>query len=168
MAAVDWDRQRQASPLLVAQVIWTDGALADIDRAVAYVSQFRPVAALHLADRLLVAGYSLADDAERGRPLARGRRELTIIYPYLIRYRIKGDTVTILEVRHGARRPPRSSGLKEEASIFDLDDEEADERTLAAAEADVAAGRVISHDAVARWLLSIGTPNELPAPRCGE
>lgn len=40
----------------------------------------------------------------------------------------------------------------------------ADER----AQADIKAGRVISHEAVTRWLKSWGTPNPLPRPKCGE
>lgn len=63
---------------------------------------------------------------------------------------------------------PEHPGFEEEASIFDMEDEEAEERALAEAEADVEAGRVISHEAMTRWLLSIGTPNELPPPKCGE
>jgi toxin ParE1/3/4 len=35
-------------------------------------------------------------------------REITLPYPYIIRYRITADHVRILRVRHGARRltPP--------------------------------------------------------------
>ena len=51
-----------------------------------------------------------------------------------------------------------------ERSIFDDPDPEADERRLAEAEADIAAGRVVPHEKVRQWLLSIGTPEELPAP----
>jgi plasmid stabilization system protein ParE len=32
-------------------------------------------------------------------------RELTIVYPYVIRYEVLGNDVTILRVRHGMRRP---------------------------------------------------------------
>jgi plasmid stabilization system protein ParE len=32
-------------------------------------------------------------------------RELTVVYPYVIRYRITVDHLRILRVRHGARRP---------------------------------------------------------------
>jgi predicted transcriptional regulator len=39
---------------------------------------------------------------------------------------------------------------------------------LAEAEAEIAAGKFISHEAIRRWLLSWGTPNELPPPKCGE
>jgi toxin ParE1/3/4 len=46
---------------------------------------------------------SLADFAERGRPRPHGGRELAALPPYLIRYRIAGDTVFILRIRHGAQ-----------------------------------------------------------------
>ena len=47
-------------------------------------------------------------------------------------------------------------------------DEEAE--ALAAAEglADIAAGRVISGEAIKRWLRSWGTANELPPPQIGD
>ncbi len=32
-------------------------------------------------------------------------RELVSAYPYIIRYRIDGDTVVILRIRHTSRRP---------------------------------------------------------------
>lgn len=34
--------------------------------------------------------------------------------------------------------------------------------------ADMDAGRFVTHEAVARWLKSWGTGNELPPPRCGD
>ena len=52
-----------------------------------------------------------------------------------------------------------------ERSIFDDPDPEADERRLAEAEADIAAGRVVPHERVVAWLKSWGTPNELPCPK---
>jgi len=55
-----------------------------------------------------------------------------------------------------------------EVSVFEPADEAAEERALAKAEAEIAAGKFLSHDAVRRWLLSWGTPNELPPPKCGE
>lgn len=39
-----------------------------------------------------------------------------------------------------------------------------DERRLAEAEADIAAGRVVPHAEVAAWLETWGTPEEKPAP----
>ena len=49
-------------------------------------------------------------------------------------------------------------------SIFDGIDEDAEERALAEAEADYAAGRFVPHEEVVRWLRSWGKPDELPCP----
>lgn len=48
--------------------------------------------------------------------------------------------------------------------MFSDDDAEADAQSLAEAEADVLAGRVIPHEEVAKWLLTWGTPDETPPP----
>ncbi len=59
-----------------------------------------------MARALLAAGDSLASFPDRGRPVAgTGLREWTLVYPYIIRYRVAADHVRILRVRHGARRP---------------------------------------------------------------
>jgi len=52
--------------------------------------------------------------------------------------------------------------------IFDVIDAEAEARAVADAERAIAEGRVISHDAMRRWLLSWGQPDEHPPPTCGE
>jgi plasmid stabilization system protein ParE len=92
----------------VAEVIWSDHALANIEAIVTYiVCQHSPLAAQRLGQRLLAAGDGLEDHPDRGRLITSGRRELTVIAPYLIRYRLKEDRVIILEVRHGARRTSR-------------------------------------------------------------
>jgi len=56
--------------------------------------------------------------------------------------------------------------MKSEKSLFDSPDAEA--KSEARAEADVEAGRLISHEAVRRWLSSWGTPKRLPSPRIGD
>jgi predicted transcriptional regulator len=53
-------------------------------------------------------------------------------------------------------------------SIFDGIGAEEEERAIAEAEADVAAGRVVPHEEVVKWLKSWGTPNELPRPFADE
>jgi predicted transcriptional regulator len=58
--------------------------------------------------------------------------------------------------------------MKPEPSIFDIVDEEADARREAEAQADVANGRVISHEAMKAWLLSWGTSDELKPPQVGD
>ena len=88
----------------VAQVIWTWPALASLETIRAYISDFNPLAAQRMALRLTAAGMSLADHPLRGRAIGGGRRELVTVPPYLIRYRVRGDTVEILAIRHGARR----------------------------------------------------------------
>jgi predicted transcriptional regulator len=53
-----------------------------------------------------------------------------------------------------------------EKSLFDSPEAEA--RSEARAEADVRAGRLISHDAVRRWLSSWGSAKRPPRPRPGD
>jgi len=53
---------------------------------------------------------------------------------------------------------------KPEPSLFDEIDDAAEAAADARAEADIAAGRVIGHEAMKRWLLSWGAPDEKPAP----
>ena len=89
----------------MVQVVWTRPALASLETIRAYISQFSPLAAQRMALRLTAAGMSIADFPERGRAIGKGRRELAAVPPYLIRYRIKGELVEILAVRHGARSP---------------------------------------------------------------
>ncbi|MEI8394770.1 MAG: hypothetical protein WCF85_08555 [Rhodospirillaceae bacterium] len=52
--------------------------------------------------------------------------------------------------------------MAEPATIFDEEDTEAEERAIQEAEADIAAGRVVPHAEVVKWLESWGTSGELP------
>jgi predicted transcriptional regulator len=54
-----------------------------------------------------------------------------------------------------------------EPSVFDDIDDAVEERAMEEAEAAYAAGRVISHEAMTKWLASWGTPGELPPPTVG-
>ena len=58
--------------------------------------------------------------------------------------------------------------MKSEKSLFDSPDAEAEAKSEARAEADVRAGRLISHSAVRRWLQSWGSAKPLPRPRVGD
>jgi len=89
----------------VAQVVWSFQALLDLEDIRTYVARDRPLAAERLAIRLRTAAAALDRYPARGRPISRGRRELTRVWPYLIRYRVTADGVRILEIRHGARSP---------------------------------------------------------------
>jgi toxin ParE1/3/4 len=87
------------------EVIFSPAAIDDLVQIRAYIGKFNPSAAGRMAARLLEAGNSLQDFPERGRSISRGRRELPVIPPYVIRYRIKGAVVEILRLRHGRQRP---------------------------------------------------------------
>lgn len=54
-----------------------------------------------------------------------------------------------------------------EPSLFDDADHAAEAAADARAEADIKAGRIISHKAMKAWLLSWGTPEETPPPPVG-
>ena len=54
--------------------------------------------------------------------------------------------------------------MAEPESIFEDIDEASEANSIAEAEADVAAGRIVPHEQVVEWLKSWGTPDELPAP----
>lgn len=88
------------------QVIWSPAALREILHIYNYIARFNPTAAANLADRLFEAGDSLETFPDGGRPVPGTKlRELTVVYPYIIRYRVAPEQVRILRVRHGARRP---------------------------------------------------------------
>ncbi|CAN5446486.1 hypothetical protein BH09PSE4_BH09PSE4_23740 [soil metagenome] len=53
-------------------------------------------------------------------------------------------------------------------TLFDSVDPAAEAEADARADADVRAGRVISHGAVKRWLGSWGTDRQLPRPEIGD
>jgi predicted transcriptional regulator len=58
--------------------------------------------------------------------------------------------------------------MTRERSLFDTSDPAAEAAADARAEADVKAGRLISHDAVKRWISSWGTDKPLPRPEIGD
>jgi len=58
--------------------------------------------------------------------------------------------------------------MKSEPAIFDDLDEAAEAAADAEAINEIEAGQFISHDAMKAWLLSWGTPNELPPPKVGD
>ena len=54
--------------------------------------------------------------------------------------------------------------MKSEPNLFEDVDHEAEAAADAEGLADIEAGRVVSHDEVARWLDTWGTPDEAPPP----
>lgn len=91
---------------------FTRRALADLDAARMHVEQHDPRAALRLAGRLRAAIEGLRAFPGHGRPgRVAGTRELVVPRtPYLVAYRIDGESVDILAILHGARRWPAELG----------------------------------------------------------
>jgi plasmid stabilization system protein ParE len=85
------------------RVVWTPEAAENLDSIVAYIEAFNPAAARRVGQRLVRLAESLAEFSERGRPAEEGKREMTIVPPYVLRYFVADDRVLILRIRHGAR-----------------------------------------------------------------
>lgn len=85
------------------RIVWTNEAVEHLEAIVTYISAFNPAAASQLGERLIAVADSLAEFSERGRDAGEGRREMTSVWPYVLRYRVEGDAVIILRIRHGAR-----------------------------------------------------------------
>lgn len=85
------------------RVIWSGEAIADLDAIRRFLLPLNRQAALRLADRIIEAAARLSDFPKRGRLVVEDVHQLSAIYPYLIRYSVEEDSVTIVSVRHGAR-----------------------------------------------------------------
>lgn len=85
-------------------VIFTAEALDDLAQIRQHIGRENPHAATRVAVQLVAACDRLEYLPERGRPgLVSGTRELTVIWPYVIVYRISASSVEILRVWHGAQ-----------------------------------------------------------------
>jgi plasmid stabilization system protein ParE len=88
------------------RVIWTEPALDAVLSAYDYIFEFNQRAAAQVAASLLDAGDGLAHFPLRGHSVAgTDMRELVSVRPYIIRYRVLGDEVIILRIRHASQRP---------------------------------------------------------------
>lgn len=65
--------------------------------------------------------------------------------------------------------PPyfKDTALAQPASIFDIEDAEAEEQALREAEAQLDNGQGVPHDRVVAWLDELAKGNKLPPPTCG-
>jgi toxin ParE1/3/4 len=100
--------QGRAPATDLRRIVWTEEAVEHLEAIVAYVSAFNPAASARLAERLIAVADSLAEFADRGRDAGGGRREMTTVWPYILRYRVEADTVFILRIRHGAQKEEES------------------------------------------------------------
>ncbi|MBA4762579.1 CopG family transcriptional regulator [Sphingomonas sp.] len=58
--------------------------------------------------------------------------------------------------------------MSSERALFDSSDPTAEAAADARADADAAAGRVVSHESVKRWVASWGSERPLPRPEIGD
>jgi plasmid stabilization system protein ParE len=87
------------------RVIWTARSRRDLENIRAYIGQFKPLAARRFTVRLVSTVESLAVHPNRGRVVGGEVRELTVIAPYLVRYRVTAKAVEVVWIKHGAQRP---------------------------------------------------------------
>ena len=93
----------RASATDLRKIVWTDEAVAHLEAILAYIAAFNPAAAQTLGERLIAVADSLAEFSDRGRDAGGGKREMTTVWPYVLRYRVEAERVIILRIRHGAR-----------------------------------------------------------------
>jgi toxin ParE1/3/4 len=91
------------------QIVWTAPALNDVAALRAYVARDNAIAAEGQVRHVLAAVVGLAEFPGAGRPGRRnGTRELVIgRTPYIVPYRVRGETIEILRVLHGRQRWPQ-------------------------------------------------------------
>ena len=90
------------------RVKWLQVARANLNSEAEYVAQNSPEAAERLVLRIVQAVERLKTHPAMGRPgRVSGMRELVVPgTPFVIPYRVRGDTVEIIRVFHAARRWP--------------------------------------------------------------
>ncbi|QOY62257.1 type II toxin-antitoxin system RelE/ParE family toxin [Lysobacter sp. H21R4] len=90
----------------MAEIVWTEPALGDLDAIADYIALEDPVAASELVKRVLAHGEQLADHPESGsRPaeLGRSRYRQVVDPPCRVFHRYDGQTVFVLYVMRTER-----------------------------------------------------------------
>ena len=91
----------------MAQVIWTEPALADLDEIATYIALDKPDAARHLVQQVFAKTDRLEQFPQSGRwppELGRGRYREIIVGPCRIFYRTEQEKVYIVYVMRSERR----------------------------------------------------------------
>ena len=91
------------------RVVWSDRALTNLSAIGAYLTERNPRAATRIVDAIGGTVEGLMLHPQRGRPgRIPGTRELIVPRTkYLVAYRLRGDLIDILAVKHGAQRWPK-------------------------------------------------------------
>jgi plasmid stabilization system protein ParE len=95
------------------RVRYTPRASTDLQRIHAFIAERNPAAAARAIGIIRTRAASLGDFPEIGNRSDEPevRLLLALPYPYRIYYRIGGDEIAILHVRHTARRAPAPGEL---------------------------------------------------------
>jgi toxin ParE1/3/4 len=104
-------RERETGAQEFMNPIWSREAIADLAALRAYIAQDDPAAARRVALHIIRNVETLLSNSpEMGRPgRIPGTRELVIPRtPYIVPYRLVGNSIQVLRVFHGARRWPEA------------------------------------------------------------
>jgi toxin ParE1/3/4 len=90
------------------RVRWLRAALKNLDEEAEHIAQDSPAAAAKMVIAITEAVNFLARHPAIGRPgRVAGTRELVVSgTPYIIPYRVRGSSVEVLRIFHGARKWP--------------------------------------------------------------
>jgi toxin ParE1/3/4 len=90
------------------RVRYTPRAFSDLDAIRTYIEQHNPVAAKRVVtviEKIVARLGDFPDSGQKSDELD-VRVIFTTRYPYRIYYRIIADEISVLHIRHAARRPP--------------------------------------------------------------
>jgi len=92
------------------QIRWQDDAINDLIQVRRLIAMDNPAAATKVANRIRSAVPELANQPGMGRPgRIPGTRESVLVdVPYIIAYRVEGNSVVILRVLHTSRKWPET------------------------------------------------------------
>ena len=99
------------------KIVWSLFAIADREAIFDYIEADSPRAAARIDDQIEIQVDQMARFPESGRPgRVTGTRELVLQQtPYHAVYQVRGDTVTMLRVLHGAQQWPGEFNRRDEA-----------------------------------------------------
>ena len=91
------------------RIIWSRRAVRHLVAVRDYITKDRPTSATVVAARILKSVELLATQPQIGRPgRVVGTRELVVPdSPYVIPYRVRGESLELIAVFHGRRRWPK-------------------------------------------------------------
>ncbi len=105
----------------MAQVIWAEPALNDLDAIADYIALDNPAAASELVRRVFAHVDQLLshpDSGSKPRELRGGRYRQIVVPPCRIFYRREGETVYVLHVMRGERKlRPRALAARSKKSL---------------------------------------------------